>query len=163
MRLYTFDHCEYYESSDFFDQERGSEDLEVYVGTIVREFTKRRLFREVLEAYSQRTHLTGYILLSAHGLETDGSESKWIFFDGKREHIMQNWINKMDGQALALLLDCCNTQDYTIVSEQSVIIHPKDPIGILDLYRGGHLRMYVPGEGYLDTHYQLRKTIDMLK
>jgi len=156
MRVYIFGKSQYHESSDFFNENYPLGDLEKHVDAIIRCFTKRRAFRELLESYSQRNNLEGYILLHAHGLK---KSKEWMFVDGKRRHIMQNWIDHMDGQALAILLRCCNPKDYELHSKKSVIIHPRDSVNITDLIRGNHLRIYIPGEGYIeDNYYRLRKS-----
>jgi hypothetical protein len=80
-----------------------------------------------------------------------------MFADGRRRHIVQNWIDGIDGQALAILLRCCNPDGYKIHSENSIVIHPRDSVNIIDLIRGNHLRIYVPGEGYIeDNYYRLK-------
>lgn len=156
MRVYTFRQNQYYESSDLFNEGYPLGDLEKHVDAIIRCFTKRRLFRELLEAHSQRNNLRGYILLHAHGLR---KSKEWVFADGKRRNIVQNWIDSMDGHALAVLLRCCNPEDYKIHSEKSIVIHPRDSVNIIDLIRGNHLRIYVPGEGYIEDNYcRLRKS-----
>jgi len=161
MRTYEFGKNQFYESAQHHHDWYPREGLERHVSAVIGDFIKRRLFRELLELYGNQNDLEGYILLNAHGVR---KSKKWMFADGKKRHSVQKWIDKRDGSCLAMLLCCCNPRNYEIHSEKSVVIHPKDAIGIVKLVRGGHLRMYVPGEGYLeDNHYRLRKAIEKLE
>jgi len=159
MRNYIFGESQYYQSSDCSYRSNTPEDLERRVGSMVRYFTKRRLFRELLGLYGLRNRLSGYVLLEAHGVL---DREEWMFFDGKRRYAMQNWIYGVDGQALAILLLCCDPHKYSICSEHSILIHPRDPIDIFDLIRGDHLKIYVPEYGYLDEGYRLKKSIESI-
>lgn len=161
MRVYTFGENRYYESPHFFNEKCQIGELERFVNVLIKEFTKRSLFKELLELYGQRYNLQGYIILHAHSAKRG---RRWMFANGGRGRIMQNWIDQMDGQALAIFLGCCNPKNRDISSKISVIIHPNDSINMMDLTRGGNLRIYVPGEGYLENnYYRLKKSIDKLK
>ncbi len=154
MRKYTFGKIWYYESSDFF-WDCPVEKMKKEVNLTIKHFTKRSSFRKILEVWGQVNELEGYVLLHAHGTAKNG---KWVFTDGGRGYDIQKWIDQMDGKALAILLQCCNPENCEIHSERSIIIHPKDRMNYIGLIRGGHLRIYVPGEGYLESnHYRMRK------
>ena len=119
------------------------------------EFIRSKTFREVLSAHHKETGLCGYLLLFAHG-EVNGN-GNWFFHDGERRLLMQNWIDRNDGNCLAMLLSCCNSRDYEVSSKKSIIIHPACDI---ELMRPSNLRIFVPGEGYLDKYRQRREYIE---
>jgi len=129
----------------------------------VREFPTNRTLKELLEVYRRRSGLRGYALLDAHGKSEDG---RWVFYDGERRCLVQNWIDQMDGRFLLLLLYCCNPRSHRIISERSIVVHGRG--NVFDL--GDHLSynhrtmIYVPGEGYLGRSYQeIRRALERLR
>ena len=137
--------------------------LEETAGDVMRTvgyLLRRRLFRELTESNS--SSFEGSILLRAHGARRKGS---WVYSDGGRRNSVQRLIEKFDGVRSPLFLGICNKYDEEVSSRQSVIIHPRSKFNEFRLCRGKvPLRIYVPGEGYLeDDYYRLRKTIDFLE
>jgi len=162
MHRYKFNNITYYLSKDLFDKDFERDWLKRYMNRQLFHFTKRRAFREILDEYQKLSGLDGYILMHAHG--TSNKRRFWSLVDGKRRINVQNWINRHDGEGLAMLLRCCNPRKEEIYSEKSIIIHPKDDINFVDLIRGGHLRIFVPKIGYLqDRKCALTETIEKIK
>ena len=160
MRIYSFGTIQHWESSDIYYKDSSLDWLGRHVQEATHLFTRRKLFREIIELNAVKKDLEGYILLNAHGTTIKG---EWSFCDGKRKYSMQNWIDKMDGQAAALLLACCNRDNIEVSSQSSILIHPSKRVSFLDILRGAPLRIQVPGEGYPATQYELRRTIDKLR
>ena len=159
MRVYDFGVHQYWAAKNLFNL--SPEDLEHYAITTMSLFMRRRLFREAIEANASVHCLEGCILLEAHGNAPNG---EWFFRDGKRRYNMQNWIDNLDGSAAALLLNSCNRKDVEVQSKKSVVIHSRKETSNLELWRGkSTLRIYVPGEGYLDSQHSLRTAIDRLR
>lgn len=135
---------------------------EKYADDVIKWFTRRRLYRELLYMYGRSSGLQDYAILDAHG-ESDGRG--WIFLDRKASYPVQGWVDKMDGSSLALLLYCCNHGRSTVFSEKSVILHSSGDIRFKEKKRGGYskvgkTRIYVPGDGYLDGYRSLRNAIE---
>ena len=159
MQTYNFEGVKYYESKEFFDAECPTE--QCHVENTIFDFTKRHGFRRIIDVYKRTSGLEGYVLLHAHGSR---KSQAWSFADGKRRHNMQDFIDRHDGDALAVLLQCCNPHKEEISSEKSLVIHAKHNFTWLDLMRGGHLRMFIPGIGYLeDRKYALTEAIEKLR
>lgn len=151
-QLYLADNSHYTEDSLDF--------LEGHSDAIIRFFTRRKMFYNLLGLYGHKHDLEGYILLNAHG---GVRHSRWVFLDGKEVYNVQDWIDQIDGSALAILLDLCNPQNHHVHSKKSVIMHPTSNVNLQDIIKGGCMRIYIPGEGYLeDNYYKLKKTIDKL-
>ncbi len=163
MKIHTFNGLVYYETNDSTPSKEDFPEpgeLEESLNWIIKAFTRRKLFREILKLYSKKNNLHGYALLQAHSGRKKG---KWWFSDRKRDYILQNWINKVDGTTLAILLYCCNEHNLEVKSEQSIIIHSTSKLNAKKFIQNrARMRIYMPREGYLDTHYRLRKTIDSL-
>ena len=164
MKVYYFGKNRWYESQDYHEDEDDPIDwIKVHVDAMIKDFTKRKLFRELLDLYSYKHGLEGYFLLKAHA-NINSRNKEWYFSDGKRWHRIQNWINRLDGQGLALILISCNPKNNKIHSEKSIVIHANKSINIVDVARNRGMRIYVPGEGYLeDNHYRLKKAIEKLQ
>ena len=159
MRTYHFKGVVYYESKAFFDADYRVEQRQVE--STVFDFTKRYGFRRIIEAYKRVSGLDGYILLHAHGCRKNQA---WTFADGERRHRIQDFIDRHDGDALAILLQCCNPHKKEIRSKKSLVIHAKHNLNFFDLIRGGHLRMFIPELSYLeDRKYALTEAIEKLE
>jgi len=156
VKRYHFENIYYYESTDYHDLFDNPVDLERHLSAMIACFLRRRLFREILHLYAGVTGLSGYVFLHAHA----GWKREWIFVDGKRRHGVQDFIDRFDGECLALFLKCCNPWNLEVHSKQSIVVHADSIINLVDIIRGGVMRMYVPGEGYLDSCYQLRRAIN---
>ncbi|HLF54688.1 MAG TPA: hypothetical protein VI612_03130 [Candidatus Nanoarchaeia archaeon] len=143
------------------DQRGAVEGLEWAASAIVKDFLRRRLFRELLREYSESTGLKGYALLNAHG---GPKNNRWQFWDGKSTVDVQDWINEMDGKYLAIFLKCCNRKNQDVESDASIVLHPHSKISQLQLMLGYSPRLHFPGEGYLERNpYRLRRTIEELR
>jgi len=151
MRVFEYEDISLHISSDCLDEQRVamgrsvlSKRLERYARSIVRDF-KRLPDAKLVGTHQSNTGLEGYILLDAHGTL---NERKWMFEDGKRKLIVQNWINKLDGKALALLLYCCNPHYHGITAKKSAVIHATMDVDRSHLARGRGFDVYIPGKGY---------------
>ena len=104
--------------------------------------------KRILEEHSKSSGLDNFTMLLADACDDN---RKWVFYDGKRKHIMQNWVNKMGGLSLAIIIASCNPKDQEIESKKSIVIHFRNkikPYKILsDSYR---IRAYIPNRGYLE-------------
>jgi len=157
MKRFNFENICYYESADYHDLFDNPVDLERHLSAMIACFLRRRLFRETLHLYADVIGLSGYVFLHAHGCR---SKREWIFVDGKRRHKVQDFIDRFDGECLAIFLKCCNPWNLEVHSKQSIVVHADRTINIVDIIRGGVMRVYVHGEGYLDSCYQLRRAIN---
>jgi len=142
--------------SDTYDDYESREDV---IRPLVRMFRKRRLFREVIDLYQGLTGLEGYAILHAHG----GRKRLWKYSDRKRKLPVQNWVNRLDGEYLGLFVAVCNNYNKDIESEKSIVVHLNKNSSFIGVGRGGCLRLFVPGYGYLDNWRKLRGAIDDLK
>lgn len=121
-------------------------------------FHRRKIFRRVVRAYAQSQKLSlKPILLIAHGTARHG---RWYFTDpqGKMSR-MQDWIDEHDGKAGALLVLSCNKRNLEIRSRLSLVIHLNRIAGLLQLYRGGCLRLHHPEFGYIENNYYRMRSI----
>lgn len=162
MHKYRFGEDLYFGTGDFgkVDEYIGIDFLEKHAKVIRKSFTKKKTFRRLLEAYGQSNELEGYIVLESHGAAKDG---EWYFIDGKMHYNVQNWIDKMDGKVLALVLCCCNPENKEVRSHKSIVIHLNDSVNIIGACKGKNTKIYVPGKGYLDDYYHIKKAIKELK
>ncbi len=135
--------------------------LEAHLKSFIWHFTRRILYRELLDVYSTKHGLEGHLLLKAHAhaRPEDGTPT---FYDRDRGYNLQNFVDKHDGRYLAILLFCCNEEHYELHSRASIIIHPNTCLNIVDLHNTKNLQLYMPNEGYLRTSRQLRKAIDRI-
>lgn len=156
MKKYEFRDVCYYESADYHALFDNAEDLEQHVSAIIKCFLRRRLFRELLHIYSDATALSGYAFLHAHGRW----EREWRFSDGRKRHKVQDFIDRLDGECAAVFLKCCNPWNLEIHSKKSIVVHADRTINIVDIVGGWVMRIYVPGWGYLDSGYELKRAIE---
>ena len=172
MRVYEFEKNKIYISSEVHDSIRSqlSEEthsfIKIRTKIMTNQFTKRKLVKKLLENYSKKTDLEGFIMLDAHGTESN----PWTFKDGYKDLDVQNWIDKIDGNSLAILLYICNPKNLPITSKKSIVIHSNknillDKLGFFPLdgfINGKNIRIYFPNNGYLDSYYKLKKVIESL-
>ncbi len=119
---------------------------------ILSAVTRTKIVRDLIAEYHERTGLSGFAILDAHG-----TVNKWPWFwkDGKRDLSVQNWINRMDGDFLGIVIGCCfpykNVRDSEngIFSRSSIVIHPKGFANLRDLSLLRKLNIYIPGRGYV--------------
>ena len=124
-------------------------------------FFRRRLFRELVGLHARRHGLRGRILLQGHGGFTNAT---WCFFDGRRPHNLQRWIERHDGEAAVICLVVCNENNRgELATSRSALIHFTDNVNVLTAWRGGKTRLFLPPFGYLDSQYQLRRAFTKLK
>ena len=83
MRIYSFGTIQYWESSDIYYKDSSLDWLGRNVQEATHLFTRRKLFREIIELNAVKKDLEGYILLNAHGTTIKG---EWSFCDGKRKY-----------------------------------------------------------------------------
>lgn len=122
-------------------------------------FSRRKILPRVIRAHSISQGLSlKPILLIAHGTVRNG---RWYFSDSrKRVSLIQRWIDKHDGKTGALLLFSCNPSNLEVRSRFSLVVHLNRVASLLDLFRGGCVRLYHPQLGYIeDNYYRLHSII----
>jgi len=126
-------------------------------------FSKRKMFRELLEAWGSVHNLSGYRLLEAHG---DFYKKEWIYSENhKVVGRVQDWVDQNDGSAAALMITSCNPRRNKLSSEHSLVLHASKLVPALPsmIYTQGLIRVFVPGRGYMERDYKgLRRLIDNL-
>jgi len=129
--------------------------LERHLEFLIQSFLRRKLFRTLIKSYGDVSGFEGYVVLETHGCHF---ENVWLYGDGRIAKTIQSFIDALDGKLLAILLFCCNPQNFEIQAEKSIVIHSDTELSLCSITRGGHLRLYLPEKGYLDTPYKLRRT-----
>ncbi len=117
-------------------------------------YFRRPLFRKLLRTNEFRMVSQKIIVLKVHGSKGRDPERYW-YNDGRADRLIQNWINKYDGKAVALVIMACNPNNLEITSKKSLVLHPSRNVRFTDLWRAGAIRMFVPGFGYVDRDYRL--------
>jgi hypothetical protein len=127
-------------------------------------FTKRRLFSELFIVWGKAHNLQGYKILEAHG---DFYNGEWTISENHKSlGTVQNWIDKQDGTATALMVTSCNPERSELHSSHSLVLHTSRLVKALPqmIYNQGLIRVFVPGEGYMENNYNgLRRLINRLK
>lgn len=160
MKKFQFENILYYESTDRFNPDYPIKDLPKHANALIKCFTRRKVYREIIEEYKSRSGLEKYVLLKAHG----GRNAPWKFSDRKKRYPVQKFIDRHDEDSLAIFIYCCNPLNQEIHSEHSIVIHPRNNISVKELVRGNIMRMYVPKFGYLDyNYYQISKALKELR
>lgn len=62
--------------------------------------------RTYCDLFARYHQLKPFGLLEAHG--DGGDERDWYFYDGKKRHLVQSWIDRQDGKYGTLVLRVCN-------------------------------------------------------
>ncbi|MDO8620378.1 MAG: hypothetical protein Q7R64_03465 [bacterium] len=124
---------------------------------VLHYFLHRKLVRELIKKHGQEHGLDGIIFLSAHG-KPASTYCYWHFGKVKK---VQEWIDRHDGKATALVISSCNRFDRNVTSKHSIIIHPNRAYNLLELMRTkgyGIVRVRVPSVGYVEQKpYLLKK------
>ncbi len=122
-------------------------------------FLRRRLFREIVNGFYGKK--PAFKMLEAHG---NSYKDIWLFGDGKRVRKVQKWINAHDAYGTVLLIVSCNPGKSEITARKSIVLHMNMSGSFLYGMRGQvGMRIFVPGIGYCDTHYRLRKVLSRSK
>jgi len=155
----------YFVSDDFVD--RHSDDQIVdREGWLEYAFTKRRLYRELIDVWGTLYGLEGCAVLDAHGDTRDTPDDQWFYYENNIPiNPVQTWVNELDGSYCALMIVACNPDNIEVYSERSLVFY-LDRVLIWPLLVGnrGAVRVYVPGEGFLEKEYKkLKKVIDGCK
>lgn len=148
----------------FYDQEtERSGFTEIHQKNMEHMFNKRKLFVELFEAWGHTHNLDGHKILEAHG---DFENRQWNYYeDGKKLGRVQDWVDKNDGSAVALMVSSCNPKGSVLSSEHSLVLHTSELADSLPemMFRQGLIRVFVPGKGYMERDYKgLRKLISEL-
>lgn len=144
-------------------EETGCEDKKdpgkQYLSWLMYDFTKRKTFSSLLDAYHRFTGLSGLAVLEAHGGQENG---RWQYRDGNLERSIQSWIDSIDGACLGVLVFACNPQDAEISATKSIVIHPRHSLTRIQLHQWKKpLRIFVPEAGYLEGNYgAIKRTVD---
>lgn len=144
-----------------FSREYERADVEHFLNFALR----RKYHKEIVDAYSNASGMSGYALLYAHGGHTEGS---WICSEkiGRKKRPLwkiQDWIDGLDGSYLCLIVACCNPRNDRISSKKSIVFHLDSSFNLLSLIRRkSNFKMYFPGEGYLTDSRKRRKVLDNL-
>ncbi len=145
----------YYYCDD--DHDFQKQNFDTYVRWLTYDFTKRKTFKRLLDAYGRLTGIDGYALIEAHGSSHNGI---WTFDDGSR---IQELLDEVDGKYMGVFLCVCNPDNSCIETEKSAVIHPAGNINRLGLMRWAPLRFYLPGEGYIEKRYErIRKALERM-
>jgi hypothetical protein len=130
---------------------------------LVYAFTKRRLVRELIDAWEMATGLSGRVILEAHGNQIGG---QWIYDGGDNIfRSVQGWIDEWDGKVAALMILTCNPNKTEISAQHSLVLHQRRLVDSFpaEVLTQGLMRVYVPRMGYIERDYRmLRRTIDSL-
>ncbi len=86
---------------------------------------ERPKFQEYLDLYKKQSGLDKFALLEAHG----DSGAKWLYFDKRKRHSIQKWVNSIDGKYAAILFHVCNPQSEVISSKKSILVVPDNTVG----------------------------------
>ena len=119
---------------------------------ILRAVTRTRRVKDLIAEHRDRTGLSGFAILDAHGTV---NKWPWLFVDGNREISVQNWINRMDGDFLGIVIGCCfpyktvRKGEIGVSSRSSMVIHPRGFASLRDLSLLRNLYIYIPDEGYI--------------
>ena len=160
MRIRKIDEVEIHLSHELFFDDPTQEWPRYRAHQLLFLFAMRRkLYMPVIRAFQKSSGLSGYIVLHAHGDTIDG---EYWYQDGRRRHRMQNWINRNDGRASALIIISCNPENPDIYSHTSLVLHPHRKTSLEKLYHGG-VRMFVPGIGYLNDNRKARRALAMFQ
>lgn len=150
---------------NFLYKEGGAKlgDEKFHINQMEFMFTKRKLFRELLEAWGAAHNLKGYKILEAHG---DFYDKKWVISENHKSlGTVQDWVNEHDGTAIALMITACNPRRNGLHSERSLLLHTSKLVSAIVpmIYNQGLIRVFVPGMGYMERDYKgLRRLIDRL-
>lgn len=97
---------------------------------IISYFTKAPKFKELIRPVARSTNLKGFKILHAHGSTHEG---KWVFREGELDYPVQEWVNRFDGSALALIIACCNPDNLEVRANHSLIVQPKEIFCLVDV------------------------------
>lgn len=149
---YTF-----YLGGDFHDN--TIHDLE----QVVRHFTKRDLIQKLMIAHEQKSGTTKIALLMAH---SQGSSDEYRYYDHPDvPTLVQDWINKHDGEYNVLIVAPCNMKNHEVESNKSIVIHSTRKLSLAEMMRskGGFSKIYIPTIGYFEkNYYQIKKYLKSL-
>lgn len=128
-----------------------SDQRENYIGGIFSDvFEGRENLRQYIDLYAEISELKGFAALVAHG----GTEkNKWVFADGRKTKLVQNWIHAVDGDYACLLLWVCNPGYHTAYSSKSLILSPDREFRNFEVGYGGPIfSLYSPVHGEVDGY-----------
>ncbi len=134
-------------------------DKKKHADKVMSNFTGDPLVEKLLNAFGSFHGLEGGVILDAPGKDLD---NQWVYlFEGGLRVIQEHFIDKRDGDATVILLNVVNPENRDIESRRSIVIHPSDKYDLNVPYRGPGLRVYVPGEGYVEGG-KMRKLVERL-
>jgi hypothetical protein len=137
-------------SEHFYQSWEDTFDIEREVKKQTERFLKRKTFRQLCRLNADRLVNERVKVLKVHGVSNP--EGRFLFHDGKKLRSVQRWIDENDGRASVLVIMGCNPHGRTIVSKQSIVLHPKGKISECALQTNHSLiRMYVPNIGYVEN------------
>ncbi|MFA5933174.1 MAG: hypothetical protein WCV81_02815 [Microgenomates group bacterium] len=117
---------------------------------------RNRGFTDLIDAYSLYHQNKNGIMLHAHANHEQG---EWVLGDGGETIKIQDWIESVDGKAASILLCCCNPRNDCVSAKESIVIHPNAEVRGINFILGTNLRLYVPGEGYLESNKDRIKSL----
>ncbi|MCH7850305.1 MAG: hypothetical protein IH845_01550 [Nanoarchaeota archaeon] len=120
---------------------------------------RRTTYGSLIDSFSRKTGLEGFAMLYGHGGYRDGV---WFIGDEKRTPV-QNWIDSLDGERAVIALRICNPNNTEIKSKRSIVLHWNSAASLREVFQGGYVRIYVPGDGYLDGNYRgIKRALERL-
>ncbi len=122
-------------AEDFFDE------------TLKSFFRERLKYKEYIDLYGKTHSLNRYAVLMGDG---GTSDNRWVYSDGKKESVVQSWVDQVDGKYSALLLFVSNPGSHTPTSKQSILVVPD---GVIMLgHRSPLYNLLVPEVGEVDPY-----------
>ena len=144
--------------TDFFYSQEAKKDYELddktsldnFIDDILDNFLETNpKYGKLIDLHSKNYHLNGKAILSAHGFSRDDS---WFYLNGG-DHLVQDWIDKMDGKYAALILHCCNPDSHQISSQGSAVLAYNYIYSSIRQELGdGKVELYIPKIGYIDSY-----------
>ena len=139
--------------------------LDIFIDSILDEFLERKpAYEELVNLNARKYNLRRKAILAAHG---DSKDNKWCYDDGTNQFLVQGWIDNMDGEYAALILNCCNPRRHEISSRKSAVLVPNDVYSPAREHEGEvNIELYIPGKGYIDSYginheiKELRKSLE---
>ncbi len=114
----------------------------------------KRSFGNLIGAYGAFRQTDGIYALFAHG---NNYRNNWIYWDGTKNFPVQDWVDSVDGRSAAIFLFCCNPLNNTVASHESIVVHSTKAARHFNYLIGANLRLYFPGEGYLDDTTRIKQ------
>lgn len=133
---------------------------------VFNSFMRRAIVRELLQVWSERYNLNGFVIVEAHG-----TAKPWRVNISRTPVTVQKIVNRLDGSKTAIMFFACNPRHEQISSRTSIVMHYNQSFRSVEAFSSldwnkHHMtaKVYVPGEGYVESDYRrLRRIINRLR